>query len=257
MEPILRDAFPDWATDSAIFDELTGMPWDDDVESEELNLEYFGNHSGAKFCAPLVKHYLDNNGEITSAGKTALAKVIESKYKVNWTKLWETMFIEYSPVDNYDMTETLERQQSNESHEQTDEEVRRNEENVKVLGSVDSTTHGRNVDDTTYKYGFNSPPEDENPSDLVESRESGTTSVQHTGADTVTNNGDETAKAERQNAAFEAEGSVMHRKGNIGVTTNQKLLTDEHELWKWNFFEQVFKDIDTVLALKIYDVCRV
>ena len=42
------------------------------------------------------------------------------------------------------------------------------------------------------------------------------------------------------------------RHGNIGVTTSQQMIESEIELWKWNFFESVFKDIDTILTLPIY-----
>lgn len=42
------------------------------------------------------------------------------------------------------------------------------------------------------------------------------------------------------------------RHGNIGVTTSQQMIESEIELWKWNFFESIFKDIDTILTLPIY-----
>ena len=45
--------------------------------------------------------------------------------------------------------------------------------------------------------------------------------------------------------------------GNIGVTTTQKLLQEERELWIWNFFDQVFNDLDRELALMFHDSCRV
>lgn len=44
----------------------------------------------------------------------------------------------------------------------------------------------------------------------------------------------------------------MTRSGNIGVTTSQQLLQSEIELWEWNFFNQVFTDIDSTLCLLIY-----
>ena len=43
-----------------------------------------------------------------------------------------------------------------------------------------------------------------------------------------------------------------HIHGNIGVTTAQQMLTEQRQLWMWDYFEQIFKDIDSVLCLKVY-----
>ena len=42
------------------------------------------------------------------------------------------------------------------------------------------------------------------------------------------------------------------RSGNIGVTTSQQMIASERELWRWNFFNVVFRDIDSILCLPIY-----
>ena len=47
-------------------------------------------------------------------------------------------------------------------------------------------------------------------------------------------------------------GRTLTRKGNIGVTTTQQMMESEIRLWQWNFYESVFKDIDSVLTLYIY-----
>lgn len=43
-----------------------------------------------------------------------------------------------------------------------------------------------------------------------------------------------------------------HRHGNIGVTTNQQMISEELELRKRFFFETVFADLDKYLCLSIY-----
>lgn len=45
------------------------------------------------------------------------------------------------------------------------------------------------------------------------------------------------------------------RSGNIGVTTTQQMLQQEFELWKWNFFTQVFEDCDKYLCLSVCSTC--
>lgn len=43
-----------------------------------------------------------------------------------------------------------------------------------------------------------------------------------------------------------------HRHGNIGVTTNQQMLSAERDLWKWYFYTYIFSDIDKFLTISVY-----
>lgn len=45
---------------------------------------------------------------------------------------------------------------------------------------------------------------------------------------------------------------VIDTTGNIGVTTSQQMLESEIALWKWNFLESIFNNLDSVLTLAIY-----
>lgn len=85
-EPILRDAFSGWATGNGIFDVLAtqaDMPWHEaeSVDNAVLDVAYFGNHSGGKFCSPLVKMLLNDDGEVPAVGRVMIAKVIISDRK--------------------------------------------------------------------------------------------------------------------------------------------------------------------------------
>lgn len=51
------------------------------------------------------------------------------------------------------------------------------------------------------------------------------------------------------------ETITRSRTGNIGVTTTQQMITQEIELWKWNFFFRVFEDVDRFLVLSVYSDC--
>lgn len=44
----------------------------------------------------------------------------------------------------------------------------------------------------------------------------------------------------------------LTRSGNIGTNTFQNLLQQERNLWMYDFFEQIFKDVDSVLTIPIY-----
>lgn len=66
-----------------------------------------------------------------------------------------------------------------------------------------------------------------------------------------------TVELETQNLAHSDSGSSdttreLTRVGNIGVTTTQQMIQSEIELWQWNYFKQVFDDIDSICCLSIY-----
>lgn len=49
-----------------------------------------------------------------------------------------------------------------------------------------------------------------------------------------------------------SEKHELHRHGNIGVTTNQQMITEELELRKTSFFDLVMRDLDKYLVLNVY-----
>ena len=44
----------------------------------------------------------------------------------------------------------------------------------------------------------------------------------------------------------------LTRSGNIGVTTSQMMAQSSLELWKWNFFYDIFRDVDNVFTIATY-----
>lgn len=44
----------------------------------------------------------------------------------------------------------------------------------------------------------------------------------------------------------------LTRSGNIGVTSSQQMLEQELQLRKYNFYEELFKDVNSVVTLSIY-----
>lgn len=218
---VLTDVFPDWKTNKGIFDYIQNPPWGDEIESSQLNLEYFGNHSGAKTISPLVRKML-NDGVLEDSSRQSLALLISAKFRANWTKLWEAFNADYNPVHNYDMTE----------------DIQKDGENKDTNNLGDKTTHGRTTTDTMSHYGYDSAVEQ--PSDKDVMQEGGSTNVAHTG--TVDYHID--------------EHTVTKRTGNIGVTTSQQMIEAEIALRRRNFFDGVYADVDSVLALKVYDLCK-
>ena len=234
--PVLRDAFPDWKIGYGIFDvleEIADLPWEDYAESLILDIEYFGNRSGGKFSSPVVMNLLGETEELTEESRTILAKIIWTKFGEPWKHLWDTNVIAYNPIHNYNMTDIR--------------NLSKGESEAKVgkVDSVDTTEHGRTSEVKDFVYGLNNTDKAGKESDRTTSSEGGST------IDTIaTDRKDDTVRASN-------EVETTERSGNIGVTTTQQMLASERELWMWNFFDQVYKDIDSVLALSVYDVCRV
>lgn len=252
--PILREVFPKWAENKGIFDLMDSPPWGNDPDSSYLNLSYFGNHSGAKFCSPLVRA-ITVDSTLSDTARQTLVKVIEAKYKINWQKLWETMVAEYSPITNYDMTENITR--SLETKDGSNETTVKSSNASKELtrNTVDSTDHGMTTTENDSLYGFNS--ETAKPSNKVETSEGGTTSEKHTGTDKTEELQNDNGEVTKTGSGTEKETTTTKRVGNIGITTNQQLIREERDLWIWNYFDSVFRDIDRELALAFYDPCRV
>lgn len=261
-EPILRDVFDGWELGTGLFSFLAAqgtMPWAnaENVDNSVLDIAYFGNHSGGKFCAPLVKLLINDEGVIPTAARVTIAKILISKYLNNWNHLWETNVAVYSPIHNYDMHEERDLATTDDNVETTDGELSRTGTEGLTHGMVESTQHGRTEDNVNYKYGLNTTVYQQNRSDENVSTEGGTTTTTDSGTDTTTRNlvdsTDQTVKEDNEGTEHEE----THRYGNIGVTTTQKLLQEERNLWLWNFFDEVFNDLDKELALAFHDPCRV
>lgn len=239
-EPILRDVFSGWETNDALFKYIksaagNNLPWSSYAKVYEaiLDTEYFGNHSGSKFCSPLVKKFIGQDGFVTEAGREALAKIIVSKYFPNWKHLWDVTDVEYSPIHNYDMEETREKKSADSSSTVSD------------LQSSEEISHGRTTDSMDYKYGLNTDIDDPKPSDKYTTGEGGTTET------------DQTSSSTRNRVGANEEVETTRRSGNIGVTTTQNMITEERKLWLWNYFDQIFGDLDRELSLFVYDSCKV
>ena len=209
-KPVLREVFPDWQSGEGIFyylAELGPLPWSEDesVDQTVLDVAYFGNHSGGKFCSPLVEHLLDDDGVLPAAACETIAKILLAKYKPNWFHLWETNTVAYNPIHNYDMTE--------------------------IFGKTKTTSvYGQHTDtigqiqDTHSVAPFNS---------TVPQVESQDTTAQRT--DTIGTHTD----------TVDGDAVTNTRKGNIGVQTAGDIARVFTDFWSnhYKFMSMIFDDI--------------
>ena len=94
---------------NSVFTDLQTLdvPWKNDNIAQKLDIAYMTNQSGNKFISPLVKNFVDDNGEISAQDRATIASVIFAMYNENWTKLYNTLSLQYDPIENYSMREQM------------------------------------------------------------------------------------------------------------------------------------------------------
>ena len=283
----LTEAFPNWLVGEGIFSELSklSVPWS--TNSIDLDLEYFGNHSGEKIISPLVSKLLVDD-KLTSDSITRLASIIFSLNGDNWSRLYSALQEEYKALQNYNGDETRTvtttdtgtdtfSHTSNETNTLNDSSsnTRTGSESLESSGSDSLSktgtvgSQGSNLSDNNV-FGFNSsssvPSDNSNSSNNSTDTYNLSDKTSYGKKDTkVYNNVSDSGSRESTNTVSNESSDTetknlqtntsetFHREGNLGVTTSQQMLESEFELrMKYRFFDVVFADVDKTLALQLY-----
>lgn len=304
-----------------------------------LNQDYYYRHSGNKKVSPLVEHFLDADGKLSSDNSQIIARMILNAYKDNWDKVYKALTIDYSPIENVDETlsETTDRTgntttSNSTTHSGTDGHKKTGTETLTQTGTDTTTKTGTeevsgNFDQTTYhnEYisnvennpngksetvndiaGFNSddyskkdkstttvkqkvttltrtlsvkvdadgnPKKDENGEEIPDP-DHNSDKITNTHKDTTTYNTTEAENIDKTDATTynvsddetinltdsgsgkeDTTGNEKHdlrRHGNVGVTTNQYMITEELKLRKNIFVNELFADIDSYMTIPLY-----
>lgn len=261
------------------------VPWHDFEQLDLLDMGYY-SHSANKLVSPILfdfAHTTQNQiVQLTTEQRTKIAGMVFTIYNRKWSKLWNVLSVEYNPINNYDMVEeetvnhTIENEGSDTgtvtnahtgtiSNQETHTGTLTNGIDKEKTNTGTQTNNDISSSDDSL-YGFNSSssvPSDSNDStinrtrtdNLVESEdttETETRNLTDTNTQTLNNSDTETNNLSHANTETKEESRSLSRSGNIGVTTTQQMLTSEIELWQWNFYKQVFDDIDSLLCLDVY-----
>lgn len=263
--------FPQYLDTGAIFAYMAilGAPWNAEL-GKEMDDAYLTMYSGVKTPSKFtVLHSVDGVASVDS-----IARLLWSMYGHSWKRLWDGYTIQYSPIDNYNVQETMQRTQNN------DRDINKTTDtNSSVNGTVKDTTdmsesvngsiqYGHVVqkteNDTKSVYGFDS--QNAVPSEVT----SATGTDTNSGTDTQTNTTNTTGTVDTvtsnttvgkitdvtSDTDNETENLQRTKTGNVGQNSYQELLRQEFDLWRWNFFTQVFEDCDKYLVLSVYDPCQ-
>lgn len=285
---IMRNAFPSGAMDGALFIHMTDMPWSEVIDDEVvLDNMYFDSHSGDKFCSNMVYRWMDSNGVVTTLGENALAISLRTRFISKWQHLWDAYVAkynldrdwytheEYVEDDTYtygkkrdlkNVRSSLDTEKNSSTNSYDDSRVEDNSE-TRDDTRIDNLNH--NETNQNNVFGFNTQLDNGVPSDKLTASASDTGTQQNTGAtlnSTVgTDSGVSSTNSDRTNERAEStednevySGSDLRDKGgqtdSYGLRAHsiQELLAAEKTLWMWDYFRDVFNDIDSMLCLKIY-----
>lgn len=282
----LNEVFTDYIN-NGIFTFLNSLdvPWKDKNISQQLNLQYHGNISGKKETSPLVDSLIVENN-LTDNSKTMLAMSIFSIYSNKWIRLYRILSLEYEPIENYNMTETEKTTSTNEntdtittnttnSNDVTETNTGTNTSNdsenttgKNIITDSRTIAENNNVTNNNSLYGFNSisgvNADSQNGTETRNTTDNNTHNDDLKG--TRTNEHSENINTSKftvqkndikdvKDGTYTENGTqdrTLTRHGNIGVTTSQQMLNSEIELWQWDFFSGVFKDIDKILTIQTY-----
>lgn len=229
----IKQAFKTYATDGSIFKYL---PLYGTSTAVQMGLAYVLRHSGQKQASSLVEEFTEN-GELTETGKQTIGGIITEMFKDNWDKKWAVLQAEYEPLENYRMTE--------EGSDTDTYDYGQKQKTNQYGAQGGSSTKGQQIDETEDEVSaFNSSAyQDSNKRSFTEgSRSDSYTQNAHTDTETENAVQDEVSK----------EHSLT-RSGNIGVTTSQQMAESELALRSYRFFEEMFRDIDSMVALRVYE----
>lgn len=178
-----------------------------------------------RYVTKSIKRYYDilkNAGstdtEIREEIETRYAELIKAELLPNWERVYNALFSDYNPIENYRMIE----------NEETDGDNKR-ETNLSVSGSnSESTSNERKFN------GFNT----DSPKVVESSNGSSSGS-----------NSQSTLGSEENNVDTLHNERELTRSGNIGITTSQQMIESEVNLRKHKFLNIVYADIDKLLFL--------
>lgn len=265
------DVYANYLTDGGVFSPMVSAPWVDTMSGTNLDIAYLDGHSGERYCSNFINHRLNDFNVLSSDNRTLIANILWAMFGIQWTRLWATMKpAEYDPLTNYQMQETMEGTENSTRTPdltkgdtgtvQTSGQDKRTPNLTKAnTGTVNNNGSANNTNQNGI-WGFNSSTSV--PSDMSdgtatnENTTTGNSSETETGTDTTDHTNTDTYNRSYTETGTDTTAGTSSRKltrtGNIGANTFQNLLQQERDIWMYDFFEQVFKDVDSILTIPIY-----
>lgn len=192
---------------------------------------------GDRIASNFLLRFCDDTGKLINPSNDflALSSMINMRFKEKWAKLYKDFTAEYDPISNYNYTET--------------EIIGRNGTRETATESNGSNTQSNvNTNESTSNsevniYAFNSSsqvPTDKGSGTGKETNRNNSTNVNTEKEKYTDTNRDNTTR-------------TLSKSGDIGIQTPAWSIKQDVDLWhNWNYVEEVFEDILSLIALQIY-----
>ena len=207
------------------------VPWNEDesITGALLDFEYINNQSGDKIVSPAVEKAL-TSGQLSDTSFNTLCDVAWMMYNKRWSRLWEILTAEFNPIENYSMTDIH-------TFEHGKKETNTGTDTTRRTGT-DTVTHTGDNENKVSAFNSSSYQDSakvtQNTTDLDTRNMNDALEHGHV----ITNSGVDTERTTRS--------------GNIGVTTSQQMAQSSIDLWKWNYFYDIFRDVDSIFTITTY-----
>lgn len=203
------------------------------------SLEYYLSHSGLKTASHFVENLFTKYREGQQDPNQIIALTVMNKFNVNWSRIYNELIArEYDASKNDDFV-TTEIGNSNEDNKLSRRNVDERNSNSNTVTSSKTDT-----DDSVYGFNSTSPsPSDKSVTDIVDSENSD--SRKNTSYSSQNGTENDVRKRDSKNTISSA---------GIHDTTYAETLQKEIDFRIYNnFIDIVFRDIDSILTLKIYE----
>lgn len=303
----LKDLFPDYMFKGAIFEtmgQMFDLPWKGEFENIEIDIDYlstFGERGASRLVRDCLEKYngrvLNDNEKlvvddlqryvITNQGIYQIAKILFRRFGVSWSKLYDTMKLQYNPIENYSMVETenVENESAIENSITGTDSVNHTIEESEMNSREKESSNTSEENDTNSKsieqsgsgsgnskngvYAFNSTTSQ--PTTTGESENSNSTNGAESGSGKIEIEAsqDESETVERRltgkndsvntkninnnSNTSQNQKRELKRSGNIGVTTSQQMIQSERELWLYDYFKIIYQQMNSVLTIPYYE----
>lgn len=158
-----------------------------------------------------------------------------SSRKSEWERMWIALQAEYNPIENTDRYETYNRKFTSNNEEKNNSEVSGE--------SGGESTRTPNLITENKRSAFDSAQYQP----LGQATESGSEST------TSSSNAKQTGSENRTGNRKDDEEHELHSHGNIGVTTNQEMITEELELRKYNLYKTIALEVEDEFTIPVYE----
>lgn len=207
-----------------------------------LDIDYVYTHAYSKWCAFILERLTEmvktkypafTDSGVKVLALTQIASLLINRFSEIWKKKYVAITADYTPTNDY---------KENEKVDYTSHGVDTPQTTTTSKTSTD-TTQSTSVTQNANTYAFDSISE--TPTAL----NTGNQSVNSTGA--PDKNYTETTTGGTNTSEVKSTNTIT-REGKHGSTNYSVLIENELKLREYDFYQEMFKDIDSILTLSIY-----